>query len=327
MTTQDAVTTRASNADEATESFLAGWRFPSLMLAVLASWPLLLLAVLLVPTGGDGEMAAFAEQFKTWCFGYDPATGEMQMAYVGMLVVNPLLLSAVVLGVWVRPLKWGWTHRRAAMGRWAALGVGTVLMLGAGLTLLTESNTAPFEGELPFPAEELRTNHVPPAFDLIDQDGKRVTTADMEGHVTLLTSVYASCPHTCPIILTESKQAMAALPEELRNRVQVFAITMDPENDGQEAMAALGEMHGMNAPAYRLLSGDAAQVEPLLDKLGVAREKDEETGVISHANLFILVDTNGKIAYRLALGPQQDRWLPTALEVLAREDRGAKPTI
>lgn len=327
MTNDQVSSTRASaDADAATESFLAGWRFPSLVLAVLAAWPLLLLAILLVPAG-EGEMAAFAEQFKVWCFGYDPATGELQMAYVGMLLVNPLILALLVFGVWIRPLKWGWVHHRSGMAAWATAGLTFVLVLGGGLTLLTEHETAGFDGELPFPADTLRVSHAPPEFTLLDQDGKTVTTKDMEGHVTMLTSVYASCPHTCPIILTEARQAIDGLPEELRNRVQVFAITMDPENDGREQMAALGEMHGMAAPAYRLLSGPADHVEPLLDKLEVAREKDPETGVIHHANLFILVDTKGRIAYRLALGPQQDRWLGTALEVLAREDDGARPSI
>ncbi len=323
MKNEDAA--RPEDGGEDMRSFLPGWRFPSLTLAVLAAWPLLLLAVLAIPAG-EGEMAEFAQQFKTWCFGFDPATGELQMAYVVMLIVNPLILSAVVLAVWIRPLQWGWVHRRFAMARWATLGIVLVLTIGAGLTLMTTEDTSPFEGELPFPADALRTKHIPPEFTLVDQDGKTVKTADLTGHVTLLTSVYASCPHTCPVILTESRRAIDGLPEELANRVQVFAITMDPENDGREAMAALGEMHGMKAPAYRLLSGDPGHIEPLLDKFNFARQRNEETGFIEHANLFILVDAEGRIAYRLALGPQQERWLGKALEVLAREDVGARPT-
>ena len=179
--------------------------------------------------------------------------------------------------------------------------------------------------DLAFPAEVLRTRHIPPAFDLVDQGGARVSDADLEGNVTLITAVYASCPHTCPIILTETKAALAALPTGLAEQVQVFAITMDPANDGREAMAALADMHSMAAPQYRMLSGDPEAIEPLLDRLGVARERDPETGVIAHANLFILVDRTGRIAYRLALGPQQAQWLPEALELLVREPRSLAP--
>ena len=51
----------------------------------------------------------------------------------------------------------------------------------------------------------------------------------------------------------------------------------------------------------------------------VARKRDPETGVIDHANLFLLIDREGRLAYRLGLGERQQRWLTSALRVLLDE--------
>jgi protein SCO1 len=301
---------------EALDGFVGGWRFPTLALSILLAWPTLLLSVLLLPTDA-GPMAAFAEQFKVWCFGYDPATGSIETVYVVLLIVNPLVLVSVVLLGWWRVLGDAWELKRASVIRSAVGGVAFVVLMGAGLTTMAVAPAV--EVDLSFPAEALRTKHIPPEFDLVDQDGNQVTSADMVGHVTLLTSVYASCPHTCPLILTEAKAAMAAMDPALAQDVQILAVTMDPANDGPEAMGALGAMHGLTTPQYKLLSGDVEPVEALLDKLGVARQRDPETGVITHVNLFVLVDRTGRIAYRIALGTQDGAWLKDALEVLSRE--------
>lgn len=312
------------NGIEALDAFVGGWRFPSVTLAVLVGWPTLLLSVLAIPTDA-GPMAEFAQQFKVWCFGYDPDTGALEVTYVVLLVVNPLVLVGVVVAVWWRSLKEGWRHHRPSMLRSMGAGFVVVLLAGAGLPALAEEAPLPVDGDLPFPAETLRTRHIPPSFDLIDQDGNRVTSDMMRGRVTLLTSVYASCPHTCPVILSQTKAALALLRPEVAEQVQVYAITMDPANDGPEAMGRLGDIHNMTTPQYRMLSGEVEPVERVLDLLGVARERDPETGVISHVNLFALVDRSGRIAYRLALGEQQEAWLPDALRLLVEEPDPAEP--
>ena len=42
-----------------------------------------------------------------------------------------------------------------------------------------------------------------------------------------------------------------------------------------------------------------------LDRMQMARDRDPETGVINHANLFLLIDRDGRLAYRLGLGERQ----------------------
>jgi cytochrome oxidase Cu insertion factor (SCO1/SenC/PrrC family) len=56
--------------------------------------------------------------------------------------------------------------------------------------------------------------------------------------------------------------------------------------------------------------------------LQIARERNPQTGMIDHANLFIVLDRKGTIAYRFTLGEHQEHWLARALQLLTREQAG-----
>ena len=156
----------------------------------------------------------------------------------------------------------------------------------------------------------------------MNQDGATVDLAELRGKVVMLTAVYSTCPLSCPLILGQAKAAIAAVPGALRGDLHVIAVSMDPANDSPAVLAKLAREHEIAAPQYSLVTGEPAEVERVLDDLGIARSRNPETGVIDHANLFLLVDRDGRIAYRLTLGGRQQRWLTSALEVLLREGRG-----
>jgi cytochrome oxidase Cu insertion factor (SCO1/SenC/PrrC family) len=69
------------------------------------------------------------------------------------------------------------------------------------------------------------------------------------------------------------------------------------------------------------LNGEPARVLESLTQLGFARVRNAETGVIDHANLFLVLDAGGKIAYRFNLDPRHKAWLKEAVVSLARETR------
>ncbi|RMG13864.1 MAG: SCO family protein [Planctomycetota bacterium] len=294
---------------------LRGWRFPSFMIFTLSFAQLVLLALLFVPPAETG-LGAFAESFKTWCFGYDPATGEVEPGYVIMLLANPFLLDLVILGVWWIPLREVLRERPRALLRSAgAAALVTALFAGALASFAEERPRGP----LPFPAEELRIALTPPDFELTDQEGAPVSLHALRGRVVLVTAVYATCGFTCPMIMGQSKRALAELTPEEREEITVVGITLDPAHDTPEVLARMAEGQGVAAPLYRLVTGPPPEVERVLDRFGVERHRNPETGIIDHANLFLLIDRRGRIAYRLSLGDQQERWLATALRLLVRE--------
>jgi len=295
---------------------LTTWRFPVVSLSLLVGFSLAVFAMLVVPTGHDG-LGAFAEDFKVWCFGYDPATGKLEWSYVAIAVVQPLMLAAVILVVWWAPLRDGLRTQRRRVARWSGTGVLAALAV-AGL-LLASVDPARADGELPFPAEELRTAQQPPDFTLIDQRHQPVTLSDLRGKVVLLTAVYASCGYTCPMLMAQARRVVASLDDAQRADLAVVAITLDPAHDTPENLDRMATAQKLEPPLWRLLGGDPPEVERVLDRLDVTRRRDPATGVIDHPNLFILLDRQGRIAYRLSLGPRQERWLGVALRLLLQE--------
>jgi protein SCO1/2 len=297
-------------------TLLTTWRFPALALSLLGGFSLAMFVLLLLPTGGDG-MGQFAEDFKVWCFGYDPATGSVQWHTIGTAVVEPLMLAALIVGVWWAPLRDGVRGQRRSLLRWSGGGLLTALIISGSLLFSVEPARA--DGDLPFPAEELRMAQTPPAFRLIDQDGRPATLDDARGKVVLVTAVYATCGSTCPMLMAQARRAVASLTPAQRADLRVMAITLDPAHDTREQLAAMARAQRLEAPQWRLLTGEPAEVERVLDRFDVSRRRNPETGVIEHANLFLLLDRRGRIAYRLGLGESQERWLAVALALLLDE--------
>lgn len=294
--------------------FFSGGRFPAFALSFVAFYELLMLAVLVTPAGPSG-LGAFAEDFRIWCFGYDPATGHMNPSNALSFLLPPAVLAIGLALLWREPL-------RAALARplAMALDVGAAaLLVGVAASGFVLLGATPARGELPFPAESLRMAIRPPELRLTDQAGETIDLAALRGEVVLLTAVYASCPHTCPIILEQARSALDALSPEERARVHVVGVTLDPGHDTPEVLAELAAMHGLERPTYHLVTGPTADVERVLDRMDVSRRRDPETGVIDHANVFLVVDPAGRVAYRLTIGERQQRWLVSALRVLVRE--------
>jgi len=301
---------------EAIQGFLIGGGFPVFTISLLACWELFLIGMLLVPPS-PSAFGSFAEDFRIWCFGYDPATGRTEWAYVMAMLVPQLMMGGFIALFWWEPLR-----EILRVPKRAAAHIGLAGLIVAGSTLgFAYSNSTPATGELPFPAEAIRTAFDSPELSLVNQEGSLVDLDALRGRVVLLTAVYASCGHTCPLVLSQTQAALTELdPVDLED-LSVVAVTLDPANDTTEVLAALADGYGLEAPLYNFVTGPSPEVERVLDDMQVARTRDPETGVIDHANLFLLIDREGKIAFRLGLGERQKVWLTTALRILLKEQR------
>lgn len=74
-------------------------------------------------------------------------------------------------------------------------------------------------------------------FSLIDQNGQPRTLADFKGKAVVLFFGYTQCPDVCPTTMFEMSKVMTQLGP-LADRVQVLFVTVDPERDTQELLAA-----------------------------------------------------------------------------------------
>ncbi len=299
------------------QGFLAGHRFAVFVLALVLFFKIFLLSVLFIPAS-QSPLGAFASDFRVWCFHYDPNTGQLDWAYVATHFGELLIFATAILAFWQKPLRHAVRHARATMV--APVAVALVIVAAGGFAFAGLQREA--RGTPVFPAASLRTHIPSPRFTLENQQGKKVSLEALRGRVVLLTGVYASCGLACPMILAQARHAVASLSEAERAHLTVIGVTLDPEHDTPEVLAEMAKLQKVAAPLFNLVTGDPAQVNDVLDKLGVERHKNAKTGVIDHTNVFALVDTNGKIAYRFGLGELQEQWLSEALHLLIREVAG-----
>jgi protein SCO1 len=277
-----------------------------------------LLLVIFAPAGW-GAWSSFAEEFKIWCFRYDPRTGGMEWMAVAIMLAEPIFIIGLLLFVWrlgkarVRGQRhWG-QHRRAR-----AYGLLTGLLLAGGL--YAYGRPAPGgEAMLPFPGNRIRTQLPVPAYALRDHLGQPVASQDLKGSVTLITGVYAQCSTACPEILSQVKELLASLPSEQRDSLRVVALSLNPEYETEETMRWMAQAYGLPHPTFRYISGDPALMRPVLRDFQFAARRDAATGVIEHANLFILVDAGGRIAFRFNADRRHRAWLREAVLTLLAE--------
>jgi cytochrome oxidase Cu insertion factor (SCO1/SenC/PrrC family) len=104
-----------------------------------------------------------------------------------------------------------------------------------------------------------------------------------------------------------------------RDDLAVVAFSLNPEADTRELRKMISRIYSMDSPQFHFVNGVPGEVNALLDRLNVARTRDEETGQIMHSNLFFLLDREGSIAYRLSLSDNEQPWLIEALRVLLLE--------
>ncbi|MCC7510176.1 MAG: SCO family protein [Planctomycetes bacterium] len=311
----------ATIAGRTLRSLFEGPWFAVFMLCVLVVWNAMLVAMMLMPDA-QGALGEFTADFKRRCFDYDSVTGSVKWASVVPYVTAPLILGTATFLVYRRQLGVA-LRKPMALSICVGAALGVVAFGAFGLMSMADAakGDEPLAaGEsLPFPADKLRTQLKAPEFRLTNQHGVQVSPQDYRGSVVMITAIYATCSDACPMILTQAKSAMAALTEHEQAQVHIFAVTLDPERDDQAALAGMARGHRVKAPQWNLVTGKPAEVNAVIEFMGIWRKWNAEKGRLDHSNAFLLIDRQGRLAYRFSLGDLQQQWLTEALKLLANE--------
>lgn len=150
----------------------------------------------------------------------------------------------------------------------------------------------------------------PLAFTLIDERGETVEAGHYRGDVTLLVFGYTHCPDVCPTTLARLAGQLRSLPAERRDDVRVLFVSVDPDRDDPERLAAYTDAFG---PAIVGLTGRPAQLDALTKRYRVTYgygEKDAAGGyAVSHPSGVFAFDRAGdaRLLIRDGDGPEAVR--------------------
>lgn len=113
---------------------------------------------------------------------------------------------------------------------------------------------------------------------LKDHRGKPGTLADFQGKAVLVFFGYTSCPDVCPTTLARLAEVMKSLGNEA-GRVQVLLVTVDPERDTPDKLAAY--VAAFN-PSFIGLSGDMPATEAVAKEFKVFFARSKAGASASH---------------------------------------------
>lgn len=137
-----------------------------------------------------------------------------------------------------------------------------------------------------------------PAFELTDQNEKKITNEDYKGKVYVLEFFFSTCPSICPIM----NKNMKKIEEKYFGNPQfgIASITINPENDTPQVLLDHAKNLGITSKNWHFLTGDKSYIYNLANK-GFnlyAGQNNKAIGGFEHSGLFALIDKEGNIRCR-----------------------------
>lgn len=142
----------------------------------------------------------------------------------------------------------------------AALAIPATVLLARGGAETDFRGTEPPEGLML------------PAFELRDDQGRQVRSADLRGKALAVTFLDTECTEACPIIAAQMSQAIKALGSD-RGGVEALAITVDPVGDTPERIENFLASYRATG-TLRYLDGTVAELRPIWRGFMVASSLD-----------------------------------------------------
>ncbi|MBI4290030.1 MAG: SCO family protein [Betaproteobacteria bacterium] len=112
---------------------------------------------------------------------------------------------------------------------------------------------------------------------LLTQKGQRVRFYSdvLKDKVVLISFIYTSCKDACPIIMHRLSQVKNQLGEAFGKQVFFISMSVDPVRDTPQVLAKYARQHHAEHPGWVFLTGEKANVDRILTKLGQRAETPE----------------------------------------------------
>lgn len=142
----------------------------------------------------------------------------------------------------------------------------------------------------------LQSPRVADDFTLTTTTGEPMSLSDFRGKYVVLFFGYTSCPDVCPTTLSDIQQMLKELGAKRAEDVQVVMVTVDPERDTAQQLAAY--LHYFD-PSFIGMTGSVADIQPVAKQFGIFFEKapssDKNNYVVDHTAVVTIIDPKGYV--------------------------------
>jgi protein SCO1/2 len=128
--------------------------------------------------------------------------------------------------------------------------------------------------------------------EVTTQEGRTLRFYDdvMKGKILLINFFYTDCDAICPLMTENLVQLQELLGPRVGDEIRMVSITLQPEHDTPEVMAAYAKTYGVG-PGWMFLTGKKDDIELLRHRLGffdidpvVDADPEQHIGTVRIAN-------------------------------------------
>lgn len=137
-----------------------------------------------------------------------------------------------------------------------------------------------------------------PNFGMIDHNGDFMQIKDLRGNAFVLNFIFTRCasPKMCPASSTKMEQLQEQAREAGLTNIHYVTISFDPAFDSPGVLRTYAKGYGFELENFHLLTSTQQVVDDLLRQFGILTMKED--GTINHTIATLLVDADGRVAYR-----------------------------
>lgn len=143
-------------------------------------------------------------------------------------------------------------------------------------------------------------------FTLTSHNGHPVSLSDFRGKIVVLVFGYTHCPDVCPTHLLTYAQAIAQLPPEQAEAVQLLFVSIDPARDRPELLAHYVPAFNPSFIGLTSADGSEAETQAVMKLYGATAVKQppQPNGFYSvdHSSATFLINRQGRPVVMEAFG-------------------------
>ena len=139
-------------------------------------------------------------------------------------------------------------------------------------------------------------DHTVGSFTLINQDGRRVSSKDVEGKIHVANFFFTGCGSICPGMMNKIAKLNHAFEKD--STVVFLSFSVTPWRDSVSRLSEYANSNKIIAPNWHLLTGPKADIYTLARKSYFAEEAlgfTKDSTDFLHTEHVLLVDKTGRI--------------------------------
>jgi protein SCO1/2 len=130
-----------------------------------------------------------------------------------------------------------------------------------------------------------------------NQNGKEIQLKELKGDVLVMVMIYTSCKTACPRLVADMRNIESQLPKEIKGKVKLILVSIDPATDTPERLKAFSIENKMIGNQWIFLRSTETNTREFAAVLAVNYKKISPMD-FSHSNIISVFNSEGELVHQ-----------------------------